>query len=135
MHLKEISGKQHDYDAKKNKLIIYNSIDNVNIRITLPWILPAFKDYNSLISYFEEDNIQELKYLIILIRAGYAALGRCGSSTILEHKLIRKYMVRKKQGKAQITYLNKKGKSRAGSRIRLAQTVEFFEDINRLLNT
>jgi hypothetical protein len=43
-------------------------------------------------------------------------------------------MVRKKQGKAQITYLNKKGKSRAGSRIRLAQTVKFFEEINEQVN-
>ena len=42
-------------------------------------------------------------------------------------------MSRKKQGFSQIKYLNKKGKSRAGSRVRLASTLEFFEDINAKL--
>ena len=42
-------------------------------------------------------------------------------------------MVRKKQGKSQIKYLKTKGKSRAGSRVRLASTVEFFENINERL--
>ena len=43
-------------------------------------------------------------------------------------------MTRKKQGFSQIKYLNKKGKSRAGSRIRLAATLEFFEKINETLD-
>ena len=38
-------------------------------------------------------------------------------------------MVRKKQGKAQLKYLSSKGKSRAGSRIRLAQTEKFLTEI------
>ena len=39
-------------------------------------------------------------------------------------------MVRKKQGKSQIKHLKTKGKSRAGSRVRLGETLEFFENIN-----
>ena len=42
-------------------------------------------------------------------------------------------MVRKKQGKSQIKHLKTKGKSRAGSRVRLASTLEFFENINNRL--
>ena len=42
-------------------------------------------------------------------------------------------MVRKKQGKAQIKHLQTKGKSRLGSRIRLQNTVLFFEKINAKL--
>ena len=34
---------------------------------------------------------------------------------------------------SQIKHLNKKGKSRAGSRVRLASTIEFFENINYAL--
>ncbi len=48
----------------------------------------------------------------------------------LNHKVFRSYMVRKKQGKSQIKYLKTKGKSRAGSRVRLGETEEFFENIN-----
>ena len=39
-------------------------------------------------------------------------------------------MVRKKRGVSQIKHLKTKGKSRAGSRVRLAETEEFFENIN-----
>ena len=42
-------------------------------------------------------------------------------------------MKRQKRGKAQISYLNTRGKSKAGSRIRLANTVRFFEEINERL--
>jgi hypothetical protein len=74
-------------------------------------------------------------YLIVLIQAGHAALGYYERDQLLKHKVIRKYMVRKKQGKAQITYLQSKGKSRAGSRIRLANTVTFFNEINTHLGS
>lgn len=51
----------------------------------------------------------------------------------LHHKVFRSYMVRKKQGKSQIKHLKTKGKSRAGSRVRLGETIEFFENINERL--
>ncbi|MCK5077740.1 MAG: hypothetical protein KAR38_15260, partial [Calditrichia bacterium] len=73
-------------------------------------------------------------YYIVLIQAGNSSIGYFEEGEVIYHKVIRKYMVRKKQGKAQITYLNKKGKSRAGSRIRLAETVEFFKEINDKLD-
>jgi len=74
-------------------------------------------------------------YLIVLIQAGHAALGYYERDELLKHKVVRKYMVRNKQGKAQITYLHRKGKSRAGSRIRLANTVAFFNEINACLGS
>lgn len=72
-------------------------------------------------------------YLIALIQAGAAALGYAEEGEIYLHKNIKKYMKRHKRGKAQISYLNSKGKSKAGSRIRLANTISFFEDINEKL--
>lgn len=42
-------------------------------------------------------------------------------------------MVRKKQGKAQLTYLLTKGKTRGGGRLRLERTKEFFDEINQKL--
>ncbi|MEP3390400.1 MAG: hypothetical protein ABJO02_19570, partial [Reichenbachiella sp.] len=54
--------------------------------------------------------------------------------TNIYHTTFSAYMTRKKQGVSQIKYLNKKGKSRAGSRVRLAKTIEFFENINSTLS-
>jgi hypothetical protein len=73
-------------------------------------------------------------YLIVLMQAGHAALGYFEEGEVYFHKVISKYMVRKKQGKAQLKHLNQKGKSRAGSRIRLANTQRFFEDISDKLH-
>lgn len=72
-------------------------------------------------------------YLICAVRAGEAMLGICRNDKLLEYKIIKKYMVRKSQGKAQYNYLQQKGKSRLGSRIRLQQTEIFFKELNEKL--
>lgn len=72
---------------------------------------------------------------IILIRANSASLGFFYQKKIMFHKRITAYMTRKKQGKAQLTYLKTKGKSRAGSRRRLKESYEFFEQINQKLQS
>ncbi|MDX2305214.1 MAG: hypothetical protein NW226_20555 [Microscillaceae bacterium] len=72
-------------------------------------------------------------YLMVLLEAGQAALGHFIEGKLDSHKVIRKYMVRAKQGKLQLSHLKTKGKSKLGSRIRLAQSKEFFEEINEKL--
>lgn len=97
--------------------------------VRLPLLFPTyeaevhFSDYLTQIAELPPD------YLILLIQAGNAALGHYEADILLNHKVVRKYMVRAKQGKAQVNHLKSKGKSRAGSRIRLAQTDEFFDEI------
>lgn len=71
--------------------------------------------------------------LYLSIESGNAAICVMSGKTIVYHTTFSAYMTRKKQGMSQIKYLNKKGKSRAGSRVRLAKTVEFFESINTSL--
>ncbi len=73
-------------------------------------------------------------YLVItVIKAGQAVCGCFQNGELIDHKVFRAYMVRKKQGKSQVKYLKTKGKSRAGSRVRLAETERFFEEINSRL--
>ncbi|GAB2610954.1 hypothetical protein [Belliella aquatica] len=69
-------------------------------------------------------------YVLIMIRSGIASVGFFENYVNHQHKVFRAYMTRKKQGKSQIKHLKTKGKSRAGSRIRLQETLEFFESIN-----
>lgn len=72
-------------------------------------------------------------FSLVLIRAGQAVTGYFHQGELIDHKVFRAYMVRQKQGKSQIKHLKTKGKSRAGSRIRLTETERFFEEINERL--
>jgi hypothetical protein len=56
--------------------------------------------------------------LVLLLRAGAMAFGCWRSGELLQHKAVRKYVVRG-SGKAQSTHLKTRGKSRYGSRLRL----------------
>lgn len=71
--------------------------------------------------------------IYIAIESGSAAICIMEGEENLYHTTFGAYMTRKKQGYSQIKYLNKKGKSRAGSRVRLAETTTFFENINTTL--
>ena len=74
-----------------------------------------------------------VKYLMLLVQTSSASVGVFEDEQCLEHKVFTAYMVRKKQGRSQIKHLKTKGKSRAGSRLRLASGIEFFENINTRL--
>ncbi len=69
-------------------------------------------------------------YMLVLLQVGNAALATIENGQIMQHKVIAKYVTRKKQGKSQINYLKTKGKSRAGSRVRLANARLFFDEVN-----
>jgi len=79
---------------------------------------------------YQNNELRPANFLIILIHSGEAALAFSEEDQITEHKMIKAYMVRQKQGKSQIKHLKTKGKSKAGSRVRLAGTDHFFEEIN-----
>lgn len=108
------------YDEERNKLWAF--------RLPLP--LPAIGENTSLDTYLDQLPEEIPSYCIMLIQAGAAALGYFEEGEVLLHKAFKKYMKRHKRGKSQISYLNTRGKSKAGSRIRLANTVRFFEEIN-----
>ncbi len=77
---------------------------------------------------------QSNNYLILHIRAGKAGMALFSNSSLVKHKIIKKYMVRKKQGKAQLTYNILKGKARGGAKLRLERTREFYQEISERLN-
>ena len=115
-----------NYLKQKHQIIIEDS-ETWLAKIYLPWQLNFQNGKN-----FELKD--DFHSALVLIRAGQAVTGYFHQSILLDHKVFRAYMVRQKQGKSQIKYLKTKGKSRAGSRVRLGETVQFFEDINTRLN-
>lgn len=123
-----------ELNGKKNLITSYNDQFEKVFEFRFPLPFPPIMNENNLSNYAQKITAVPQPYIIILIQAGNSALGYFEQGQALNHKVIRKYMVRKKQGKAQITYLKTKGKSRAGSRVRLANTLLFFEEINEKLN-
>lgn len=95
-----------------------------------PLLFPEIEENCLLTDYLEKLEKLEFSHLILLMQAGNAALAYFNNDALEHHKVIRKYMVRKSQGKAQIKHLKTKGKSRLGSRIRLQQSEKFFEEIH-----
>lgn len=113
------------YDSKKHRLIISDDAGNEIIYFRLPIVVAPPENQNK--------ESRGVNYVILLIQSGNCAIGYFEDGINLDHKVFRSYMVRKKQGKSQIKYLKTKGKSRAGSRVRLGETIEFFENINERL--
>ena len=68
------------------------------------------------------------RMLVFLLRAGATAAGVWLDDELLVHKVVKKYVVRG-NGKAQTTYKKTKGKSRAGSRLRLRNAESLLEEI------
>ncbi|WP_181306270.1 hypothetical protein [Rufibacter sp. XAAS-G3-1] len=111
------------YDYEKHRLILLDEQENEQVSFRLPLTTPPLQNLSL-------PQAQLVQYVILLIQAGNCAMGYFEDGVNLNHKVFRSYMVRKKQGKSQIKYLKTKGKSRAGSRVRLGETAEFFENIN-----
>jgi hypothetical protein len=115
--------------AKHSFLLEQNQ--KVVIRMRLPLFYPDGEEREPLWHYLERVNIpQEVpSWNILLMEAGRAAVGQADEGNVSSHKNIRKYMVRKKSGKAQLTHLKTKGKSRYGSRLRLQESEAYFVEI------
>jgi len=102
------------------------------LRLPLPWP-PLPSDRQGLPAYLTQLPAELPVHLVLLIQVGACAMGVFEGEEILVHKAFKKYMKRHKQGRSQLDFANTRGKSRAGSRVRLANAVRFFEEINSRL--
>jgi hypothetical protein len=121
--------------AKKHLIGQYDETGEPRFELRLPLPLPAIDPEGmlSLADYLRQVPEEMPSYVLVLIQIGAAAMGYFEEGEAIQHKAFKKYMKRHKRGKAQISYLNTRGKSKAGSRVRLANTVAFFEEINERL--
>ncbi|MBK0403726.1 hypothetical protein I5M27_12065 [Adhaeribacter sp. BT258] len=116
------------YDPEKHRLLLLNEAGIERLVFRLPITIPPPEKDLTLPG-------KPVHYVILLVQSGSCAIGYFENGLNLDHKVIRAYMVRKKRGVSQIKHLKTKGKSRAGSRVRLAETEEFFDNINERLQT
>lgn len=115
------------YISKKRKLIFSDKDGNKQIGLRLSLSL----SFDSILNSIQEEDFRN--YILLFVRSGLASIAFFENFQLQDHKVFRAYMVRKKQGKSQIKYLKTKGKSRAGSRVRLAETELFFREISERL--
>jgi len=117
------------YDDKSHSIFKYGPEKKEKI-VRLPLIWNKLPENLTNIEQISSCNKE---YIVLIIETGQAGLGIFKDGRVIEHKVIRKYMTRKKQGKSQLKYLKTKGKSRAGSRVRLKNSIIFFEEINEYI--
>jgi len=116
---------------REKKCFLQKNQAGKTISTLFPPLIYGIQEEESFAEYCENLEVKEdINFAVVLIQAGAAALGVWWNDECIHHKVITAYMVRKKQGKNQLTHLNRKGKSRQGSRIRLNNTIRFFENIN-----
>lgn len=113
------------YLPEKHQLLLENKVSWL-AKLFLPWTMTWLPEGKFQVQ-------EDVHYCLTLVRAGQASLGYFHQGKLLDHKVVRGYLVRQKQGKSQFKYLKTKGKSRAGSRIRLEETLVFFKEINERL--
>lgn len=118
-------GLSGSYEIGKHQWEITDS-ESWLAKVSLPWNMSP--NENGKLSIKDDFHLA-----LVMIRAGIAVTGYFHNGEMLDHKVFRAYMVRQKQGKSQIKYLKTKGKSRAGSRLRLGESEQFFEEINQRL--
>lgn len=116
----------YEYDYTKHQVLLKD--ENYDVIGVLR--LPLHLSINEQLEVLDEDNL----VIYLSIESGYAAIILMDGNQNVYHTTFSAYMNRKKQGFSQIKYLKKKGKSRAGSRVRLGETTDFFENINTTLN-
>lgn len=116
----------YEYDFKKHLILLKDQNFNPMGYVRLP-LHYQLNDHLDILD-------TQANALYLSVESGNAAICMMEGTENIYHTTFSAYMTRKKQGFSQIKYLNKKGKSRAGSRVRLAETVEFFENINTTMN-
>ncbi len=122
------------FDPIKREFHYKNERLKIEFNLRVPILLHSINLEDKMLKKLPQITETDPKYLILLIRAGYSCLGTIENDEFTRHKVVTKYMVRKKQGKAQLTYLTTKGKARGGARLRLAKSIEFFQEIRQKLN-
>ena len=122
------------FNPEKQEFNIISDVSTIECQIKIPpLMIITAKTKPPALNHIIHQPIHIPSFLCLLIQAGCAALGISQNGDLIQHKIIKKYMVRKGQGRAQIYYVARKGKARGGAKLRLAKTKEFFTEINQKL--
>ncbi|MEM9556305.1 MAG: hypothetical protein AAGC60_18765 [Acidobacteriota bacterium] len=106
--------------------------ESERLRVRPPLVFPLTPACRSLSDYLADLPDEPGHHSVILMQAGAVTLGRFEGARPLVHKSLKRYVVRGK-GRAQPLHLKTKGKSRYGSRLRLANARKLLVETNEKL--
>lgn len=101
-------------------------------RLTVPLSAARPTPGESLADYALRAPERSAAQVVVLLRAGAAALGYWNGEDLIAHKALRKYVVRG-HGRAQPTYAKTRGSSRYGARLRLQNWRRLLGETNERL--
>ncbi len=98
------------------------------VRFEVPAVQPIPDGVERPVDYLAQLPPVLGQHLIVLLRAGSAALGWWEGDTLIAHKAFRRYVTRGR-GHAQTAHLRSRGKSRYGSRLRLQNAAKLLAEV------
>jgi len=98
----------------------------------LPLAAPRARASEPVGDYAERLEARDEVQVVLLLQAGAMAFGCWRGAELMQHKAVRKYVVRG-NGKSQATHLKTRGKSRYGSRLRLQNWKSLLRETNERL--
>ncbi len=121
-------------DSEKHAVIGFRNYEKV-FKLKLPLPFPTTNDDKNVENYLNRIDTTFPPYTIIMIQADYCAVGYFENGEVIQHKALRTYMTRRKNGRNQLTYMSSGGRGgTSGGQLRLQNALHFFEDINETLN-
>ncbi|MEO6596343.1 MAG: hypothetical protein ABIP94_16460 [Planctomycetota bacterium] len=101
-------------------------------RLRVPLAATRVRPGEPIAAYASRVGEQLDRQIVVLLQAGAAAIGYWDGDELLDHKAMRKYVVRGR-GRAQPLHLKTCGKSRYGSRLRLQNWRRLLTEVNERL--
>lgn len=120
-------------DAEQRGFAAAAADGSLAARCVVPLLLPPVAAGESPRDYSARLPVRIGRQCVLLLQAGAAALGYWDEDELVQHKAMKKYVVRG-SGKAQPTHLKTKGKSRYGSRLRLQNWQRLLVAVNLRLH-
>jgi hypothetical protein len=118
--------------AEKNGRCFVAETETGRLEVRIPRVLPHGDPDEPLEAWLERASRPPGRQVVLLYQAGASALGIYDVGELIDHRTLRRYVVRGK-GRAQPSYLKTKGKSRYGSRLRLRNARRLAEDMAETL--
>ena len=117
----------------RRRFVASGNLPDERIVFVPPAVQPILPNCMTVQDYLDSLPSELGEHLVILMRSGQGSLGIGTVDQLSDVKSIRRYTVRKTQGKSQSTQESKKKARSAGAGLRRRETISFFMDLAREL--
>ncbi len=113
----------------RRRFVAPGNLPGERIVFVPPAVQPILPGCQGVQDYLDSLPVDLGEHLVLLMRSGHGALGIGTVDELKDVKIVRRYTVRKSQGKAQSTQEGKKKARSAGAHLRRKETAAFFMEL------